>query len=71
MEHLEEVKALCLQCGASEEQAPVLAKQLLKRASQLAEERGISEVEAMDYLLRLMISAQDGGDAPSPGCQAE
>ena len=71
MKHLEEVTALCLQCGASETQAPVLAKQLLKRAGQLAEERDISEVEAMDYLLRLMVSAQDGGDVPNPGCQAE
>lgn len=71
MQHLEEVTALCLQCGASQEQATVLARQLLKRAAQLARERGISEVEAMDYLLRLMISARDGGDLPNPGCQAE
>ena len=71
MKHLEEVTALCVQCGASETQAPILAKQLLKRTGQLAEERGIKEVEAMNYLLQLMVSAQDGGGSSHPSCQAE
>ena len=46
--------------GALEEQANVMSAQLLKRASQLAEERGISKVEAAEYLLKQVVEARQG-----------
>ena len=48
------------QSGASELQAETMTRQMLKRAGQLSEERGISEVEAMQYLLELFVEAQQG-----------
>ena len=46
--------------GAPEGQANVMAKQLLKRAAQIAEERGISKVEATENLLKQVIEARQG-----------
>ena len=51
--------------GAQPRQAETMAKQTLKRARQLSAERGISEVEALDYLLR-MIAAGRAGEAIEP-----
>lgn len=46
--------------GATEAQSEVMAKQMIKRAAQLSEERGWSDVEAMQYLLKLFVEAQEG-----------
>lgn len=48
------------QSGASEFQAETMTRQMIKRAGQLSKERRISEVEAMQYLLKLFVEAQQG-----------
>ncbi|MEM9227520.1 MAG: hypothetical protein AAGA45_06100 [Verrucomicrobiota bacterium] len=63
-EHLEQLTQLCERLGSSPEQALIMARQLIKRADQLAAERGIKQTEAMDYLLRLMISGRQGNVLP-------
>lgn len=55
------VAALFEQLGASEERARIMASQLLKRAGQIAEEEGISSVEATERLLRKVFEARQGG----------
>jgi hypothetical protein len=47
------------QLGAELPQAKVMASQLLKRAVQVAEERGISQEEALAELLQKIIAARD------------
>ena len=49
-----------LSSGASDEQSKVMAKQMIKRAAQLSDERGWSDVEAMQHLLKLFVEAQQG-----------
>ena len=49
-----------LSSGATDEQAKVMTKQMIKRAAQLSEERGWSDVEAMQHLLKLFVEAQQG-----------
>ena len=44
--------------GATEAQSEVMARQMIKRASQLSEERGWTDVEAMQHLLKLFVEAQ-------------
>jgi hypothetical protein len=46
--------------GAAEEQAKVMAAQLLKRAGQIADERNISKVKATETLLKQVIEARKG-----------
>ncbi|GAB4269313.1 MAG TPA: hypothetical protein DIU37_05025 [Opitutae bacterium] len=70
MKDLRSLVELCLKLGSTEEQAPILAKQLLKRSSQLAEERGITETEAMDHLLSLMVYGSRGEVPPGYASQA-
>jgi hypothetical protein len=57
---LEQVVELFLRMGAEREQAQVMARQLLKRSRQIAAERGISEVEALESLLKQVIEARQG-----------
>ena len=47
--------------GADSEQSQVMAAQLLKRAGQIATERGISKVEATESLLKQVVAARQGG----------
>lgn len=58
---LDAIGALFINMGASESQAKVMAAQLLKRAGQIAAERQLSEVEAVEILLRQVIEARQGG----------
>ncbi|WP_404424921.1 hypothetical protein [Nibricoccus sp. IMCC34717] len=51
---------LCLKMGAAEAQARVMARQLSKRADQLVAERGITRVEAMAHLLKLVVEGSQG-----------
>ena len=54
------IKSLFLQMGAPEEQTEVMASQLLKRAGQIASERDISIIEAVEILLKQVVEAQQG-----------
>jgi len=55
---------LCQRLGSSEEQARTMARQLLKRSEQIAQERGIKRVEAMEHLLSLLISGSQRQTPP-------
>lgn len=55
---------LCMRLGSSEAQARTMARQLLKRSEQIARERGIERVEAMEHLLSLLISGSQGQTPP-------
>ena len=48
------------QSGANKTQSATLAKQMIKRAGQLSKEREWSEIEAMQYLLKLFVEARAG-----------
>jgi len=54
------VARIFVNLGADQAQAEVMAKQLLKRSAQLASERKISEVEALETLLKQVIEARSG-----------
>ena len=59
--HVPRVTELFIGLGASGEYAETMARQLLKRAGQIAEEQGISEIEAMETLLKKVIEARQNG----------
>ncbi len=65
MSELEQVTALCARLGAAPEQARTMALQLLKRADQLAAERGIGRTEALKGLLDVVVRGRAG--EPPPG----
>ncbi|MEM9160128.1 MAG: hypothetical protein AAGB46_13875 [Verrucomicrobiota bacterium] len=56
----ESVKSLCMKLGSGEAQAETMARQLLKRADQVAEERSISRLEAMQELLEVLVMGRQG-----------
>lgn len=51
---------LCERLGAAPAQAVAMAAQLLKRADQLAVQRGRSREEMLEHLLRLMVKGSAG-----------
>ena len=57
---LEQVSSLFVNWGADRGQAEVMARQLLKRATQIASERKISEVDALETLLKQVLEARQG-----------
>ncbi|MGB0408607.1 MAG: hypothetical protein ACPG3X_01470 [Opitutales bacterium] len=57
-EHLEPVTALFIKWGAEKSQAEVMARQLLKRAGQIAAAHEISEVDALENLLKQVLEAR-------------
>lgn len=59
-----QLAALLGQLGATPEQARVMAAQMLKRAGQLAAERGVSEAEALRGLLELVVAGRSGETRP-------
>lgn len=65
----EKLSALFANLGASESAARTMAEQLLKRAEQLAKERSVSRMEALDYLLKVAIAGREGRvyDGKRPG----
>lgn len=63
---LERVTEVCTRLGASPAQAATMAAQLLKRADQLATERGVSRVEALAQLLQLVVKGRSGEPADLP-----
>lgn len=63
MDELTQLTELCRRLGANPEQAGVMARQLDKRATQLAQERGQTREQAMAYLLRVVVQGH-GGEVP-------
>jgi len=59
-DQLDLIRSLFLKMGASEEQAKMMASQLLKRANQIALDRDLSIVEAVEILLKQVIEAHQG-----------
>ena len=57
---LEMLKQVCANLGAPEGQAETMASQLLKRADQLAKERGSGREEELRYLLELIVAGREG-----------
>lgn len=55
---------LCERLGAQPAQAETMARQLLKRADQLASERGIAREQAMKHLLDVLIHGRQGEVPP-------
>ena len=65
MSDLEKVTQLCLRLGAGPDQAATMAAQLLKRADQIAVERGIPREAAMAQLLEILVQGRQGVVPPS------
>ena len=55
-----EIAGIFVNLGAPEKQAEVMASQLIKRAEQIAQERGISKVVATERLLKQVVEARQG-----------
>jgi hypothetical protein len=64
MDELAQLTELCARLGAGPTQAGAMARQLIKRADQLAAERGQTREEAMAYLLRLVAQGRSGEVPP-------
>jgi pyrroline-5-carboxylate reductase len=64
---LEQLTEACVRLGAVREQAVTMAAQLLKRAAQLAAERGIPREAALAELLELVVRARAGEVSPRVG----
>jgi hypothetical protein len=60
MTELEQVTQLCERLGAAPGQAATMAAQLLKRADQIARDRGIPRAEAMKSLLDVVVKGRAG-----------
>lgn len=57
---LSEIIGLLRKLGSPEGQAKRMAGQLVKRADQWVDERGMDRVEAMNSLLNLVVSGRNG-----------
>ncbi len=57
---LDDLTTILQRLGAEKDPARVMATQLLKRADQLANERSVSQAEALDYLLKVTIAGKEG-----------
>lgn len=64
MTELEQLTQLCERLGAPEKQAATMAAQLLKRAGQLASERGIAREAALKGLLDVLVKGHAGEVPP-------
>ena len=65
----EQLRALCERLGASPAQAATMAAQLLKRAGQLAIERGITREASLAHMLNVLVKGSSGevpADFPPP-----
>ena len=56
---LELIESLFLKMGAPEKEARTMASQLLKRARQIADERKITLLEAVESLLKQVVDARN------------
>ncbi|MGB0743684.1 MAG: hypothetical protein ACPGSB_04075 [Opitutales bacterium] len=57
---IDRVASLLMNLGAPSEKVDVMARQLFKRAKQISQEREISEVEALEGLLKQVFEARQG-----------
>jgi hypothetical protein len=57
---LEQVTEIFSRLGAGAEQSRVMARQLMKRSKQISVQRDISEVEALETLLKQVVEARQG-----------
>lgn len=65
MDELTQLTQLCRRLGAeTEAQAETMARQLQKRADQLASERGLTRVAAMEHLLSVVVHGRRGETPP-------
>lgn len=64
MDELTQLTELCGRLGAAPAQAEAMARQLIKRADQLAMERRQPREETMAYLLRLVVQGRSGEVPP-------
>lgn len=71
MTEQEQLTALCEQLGASRAQAAVMAAQLLKRADQLAVQRGMAREAALKSLLEVLVKGRAGEVPPAFGSANE
>ncbi len=60
MSEHEQLVELCRRLGASDAQAETMARQLAKRADQLAAERSMGRTEAMRHLLEVVVKGRAG-----------
>ena len=60
MTELEQLTQLCERLGSPPAQAATMAAQLLKRAEQIAAERGISREEALRGLIDVVVKGRAG-----------
>lgn len=58
--HYEQVASFFKRFGAEDSQANVMSRQLLKRSKQIAQKRNITELEALETLLKQVIEARQG-----------
>ena len=59
-EEIERLAQVFVNLGTQSEQGVVMAKQMLKRADQLSEERSIPRTEALDHLMKVLIAGRKG-----------
>jgi hypothetical protein len=64
MTELEQLAALCERLGAPPAQANAMAAQLMKRAGQIAAERGITREAALKSLIEVMVKGRAGEVPP-------
>jgi hypothetical protein len=64
MNELEQLTRLCEKLGARPAQAATMAAQLLKRAAQVAAERGITREAALQGLIEVVVKGR-AGEVPS------
>lgn len=60
MNDQDQLEQLCIRLGATPDQAKVMAAQLLKRAEQLARERGTTREGELRRLLELVTKGRNG-----------
>lgn len=65
MDELTQLTRLCERLGAATPgQAQTMARQLIKRADQLAAERGLTREAAMQHLLGIVVQGRQGSVPP-------
>lgn len=67
MSELEQLTEACVRLGANRAQAEIMAAQLLKRAAQLAVERGLTREAALAHLLNVVVRGRAGEVPPGFG----
>lgn len=60
IEEIEQLSKVFVNLGSDESQAKTMATQVVKRAGQLAKQRGKGRVEALQYLMNLVVSGRSG-----------